>query len=73
MPALTAELVNIRLNNSVLFLREHDVIVTSDFWNAVVTYDVTPYEEVLNTLQGDVLVMKKAAEQSTYLGELRQM
>jgi uncharacterized membrane protein len=35
-----AEVVNSPLNHSVLFVKEKDVIFTSDYWNIIVNYNL---------------------------------
>jgi hypothetical protein len=35
-----AEVINSHLNNSVLFVKEKDMILTSDYWKTIVNYDL---------------------------------
>jgi hypothetical protein len=56
-----AEIINVRLNHSVIFLREPDVILSSDCWKAVISYDLTTYEEVINVLRTDLAAVKNVA------------
>jgi hypothetical protein len=68
-----AEIINVLLNQSVIFLREPDVILSSDCWNAVISYDLTTYEEVINVLRTDLAAVKTVAQHTTSVGETRHV
>jgi len=46
--------INTPLNQSVVFVRESDIILTSDTWNVLVKFDLGPYEEAIATLHEEV-------------------
>jgi hypothetical protein len=53
-----AEVVNSPLNNSVLFVKEKDLIFTSDYWKIIVNFDMMPYEDAVSTLREDLRELK---------------
>jgi hypothetical protein len=66
-----AEVVNSPLNHSVLFVKEKDVIFTSDYWKIIVNFDLMPYEDVVSTLREDLRELKEVSKRSLPIGELR--
>jgi hypothetical protein len=66
-----AEVVDSPLNNSVLFVKEKDLIFTGDYWMKIVNFDLMPYEDVVSTLREDVREPKEASKRSLPIGELR--
>jgi hypothetical protein len=54
-------------------MKDSDPTLTSDHWNAVTNFNLTPYAETVETLRTDLLSLKEAAERTTYLGELRHV
>jgi hypothetical protein len=66
-----AEVINSQLNHSVLFAKEKDLILTSDYWKIIVNFDLMPYEDVVTTLREDLRELKEASKRSLPIGELR--
>jgi hypothetical protein len=66
-----AEMVNSPLNHSVLFVKEKDVIFTSDYRKIIVNFDLMPYEGVVSTLREDLRELKEASQRSLPIGEIR--
>jgi hypothetical protein len=53
----------------VPFIREADIIFTSDHWKAVVKCNLSPYQEATGTLQADLMTVKEIPECTTPMGE----
>jgi hypothetical protein len=68
-----AEVTNTPLNHSVLFVRDKDVILTSDYWRVVVNFDLTEFEEAITKLHEDLTRVKELARRTKPIGELRQV
>jgi len=45
-----AEVTNTPLNHSVVFVKEKDMFLTSDYWRIVVNFNLTAYEDAPSTL-----------------------
>ena len=61
------------LNQSVIFLRDRDVILSSDVWQVALNLNLSAYEDVLATLKSDWEIISKHQGDSTSLSELRQV
>ena len=70
---MNGERVNEPLNQSVIFTREFDLVVTSDTWNVVIQFDLNSYEESITTLHEDMSEIQNATSQSTQLEEVRRV
>jgi hypothetical protein len=46
--------INKPLNQSVIFVKECDVALTSDTWNVVVHFNLTPYDQSIATVHKDL-------------------
>jgi hypothetical protein len=66
-----AEVINTPLNHRVLFVKEKDMIFTSDYWKIIVNFDLMPYEGVTTTLREDLRELKEATRRTLPIGELR--
>jgi hypothetical protein len=55
------------------FVRDKDVILTSDYWRVVVNFDLTAFEEAIKTLHEDLTRVKALARRTKPIGELRQV
>jgi hypothetical protein len=66
-----AEVINTPLNRSVLFVKEKDLILISDYWKIIVNFDLMPYEDVTTTLRKDLRELKEASKRSLPIGVLR--
>jgi hypothetical protein len=49
-----AQVINKPLNQSVIFVNECDVALTSDSWKVVVHFNHTPYDQAIATLHEDL-------------------
>jgi hypothetical protein len=66
-----AEVIYSPLNHSVLFVKEKDLILTSDYWMIIVNFDLLPDEDVITTLREELREMKEATRRTLPIGELR--
>jgi len=70
---LGGDVINTPLNQSVVFVKQQDVILTNDYWRIIVHYDFAEFEEAITTLHEDLTRVKGSAKQVTSIAELRQM
>jgi mannitol-specific phosphotransferase system IIBC component len=70
---VAAELLIQPLEQSVIFLKERDVILTNDLWRVVVNLDIEPYEEVITTIKEDLKKVEGQKQEFTCTAELRQI
>jgi hypothetical protein len=56
-------MINMPVNNSVMFVREGDVIVSSDLWKAVLSFEVTTYHDTVKGLKSDPICSQEISEQ----------
>ena len=61
------------LNSSVVFLKETDVVLTSDEWRIMVNIDLGAYEEVASTIKADLLAIQQQKKEFTPVSELKQI
>jgi hypothetical protein len=59
-------------NNSVLFLKEKDVILTNDRWRVAIDLDTSRYEDVISSIRSQLMVVSKQKE-FTPISELKQI
>ena len=69
----TTAIVNSPLNHSVVFIREAELVLTSDHWRVIVNFDLSAYEEAITVLREDLTRVEEIANHSTPIGELRQV
>ena len=53
-PGSRPEVINQPLNHSVIFLKECDLVLTSDTWDVLVKFDLSPYEEAIAILHDEL-------------------
>jgi hypothetical protein len=56
---VAAELYIQAANRSVIFLKERDLVLTSDYWRIAIDVNVEPYEEAILTIKEDSLTAEK--------------
>ena len=61
------------INNSVLFLKEKDVILTNDHWRVAIDLDTSKYEDVISSIRSDLMVVSKQQKEFTPISELKQI
>jgi len=54
MCTIGAEVINTPLNQSVVFVKAKDVVLTSDYWRIIVNFDLSAYEDATTTLREDL-------------------
>jgi hypothetical protein len=60
-------------NNSVLLLKEKDVILTNDHWRLDIDLDTSRYEDVISSTRSDLLIVSKQQKEFTPISELKQI
>lgn len=68
----TGELIQ-PLNHSVVFLKEKEVILTSDIWCVAIDLGTGTYEEVISAIHGDLLLVERQRKEFTSISELKQI
>ena len=66
---LLAELSIQPLNNSVIILKQNDVIVTDDAWRIAVDNDVNVFEDALSTIKTDSHLIGSQKQEFTPISE----
>jgi len=61
------------VNNSVIFLKEKDVILTNDHWRVAIDLDTSRYEDVISSIRSDLMVVSKQQKEFTPMSELKQI
>jgi len=59
--------------DSVLFLKEKDVILTNDTWRVAIDLDTSRYEYVISSIRSDLMVVNKQQKEFTPISELKQI
>ena len=73
MRMVGAEVINTRLNHSVVFVKDKNVLLTSDYWRIVVNFDLTAYQDATSILRKDLSRMEESDKRTVPTGELRQV
>jgi hypothetical protein len=68
-----AAVINEPLNNSVMFIKEGGFILSGDLWEAVLSFELTPYKDAVTGLNSDLHIAKEVAKRTAPLVELRQI
>ena len=68
-----ASIVNQPVNQSVIFTRECDLILTSDSWTVVIQLDLNPYEEAITILHKEVGEIQNVTTQSMHFDEVQRI
>jgi len=70
--SVAADLLVEPINRSVVFLRDRDIVLSGDAWHVAIDLNTDAYEDVLSTIQGDLILVDKQKQEFTSLSELRQ-
>ena len=73
MILILAELSIHSLNNSVIKLKQKDIVVTNDAGPIAVDTDVTVFEETLSTINADLLLIESQKQEFTPISEIEQI
>jgi len=71
--AVTAESFIQHLIHSVLFLKDRDIVLSSDAWHVALGLNVSTYEDVLSTIKSDLSIILLNKQDFTPISELRQV
>jgi hypothetical protein len=71
---VTADEIDVTtLTQSVVFIKETELLLISDHWNVLINFNLTPCVATVKAVQADVLVLKEMADKTAFLGELRHV
>lgn len=70
---IVAELCIQPLNHSVVFLKERDIILSSDAWRIAIDLGVSDYEEAISTIRTDLRQIEGQRSEFAPLSELKQV
>jgi len=66
---LVAEVTNSPLDNTLPFVKDKDVILTTDYWRIVVNFDLSAYKDA-TTLRKDLSGVLDMGRHTAPIGEL---
>ena len=61
------------LNHSVAFLKERDIILSSDTWRVALDHHINPYEETISAIRSDVQTIEEHRKEFAPVSELKQI
>ena len=61
------------LNSSVVFVKETEVVFTSDIWRVVLNIDLSTYHEVISTVRADLFSVEQLKKEFTPIAELNPL
>jgi len=61
------------LNNSVLFLKVADIVLSSDDWRIAVVCDISGYYDTVSAIKTDLLTVERQRKEVTSVVELQQI
>jgi len=67
---ITAETVVKPVNRSVIFLNEREVVLSNEFWQIAIDVTMTPYEDALSVIKGDLLEIREHRQEFTSISEI---
>ena len=70
---ITAETVGQPVNQSVIFLKERDVSLSTGIWQVAIDIIMMPYEDALSIIKGDLLEIREHKQEFTSISELSQI
>jgi hypothetical protein len=68
-----AEIDFTALTQSVVFIKETELLLISDHWNAVINFNVPFCVTTVETIKADLLVLKEVADSTASVGVLRHV
>ena len=66
-------MVNVPLNQSVIFLKQGDLVLTSDTWTVLIQYDLNPYDEALAVLHEELNEIHNVTRPSLQFEEVQRI
>jgi hypothetical protein len=58
-------------NRSVVFLKEREIILTSETWRVAIDISIVPYEDAISIIKEHLLVIEKHKQEFTPISELK--
>jgi hypothetical protein len=68
-----ADVANQPLNQSVIFLKDGELILTSDTWNVIVQFDLNPFEEAVAVLHEELTDIHNITNRSLQFDEVKRV
>ena len=57
----------------MVFVKHKDVVLTSDYWQIIVNFDLSTYKDATTILREDLFRVKEITKHTAPIGELRQL
>ena len=67
-----AEIINTPINNSVIFIKKADIVLTNDNWKVVVHFKLTPFERAIEILLADMEDVEVVTHRTSLIDEVLQ-
>jgi len=61
------------LNHTIVFLKETEIVFTSDMWHIALNTDLSTYHEIISTIRTDLLSVEEQKKEFTPISELKQI
>ena len=61
------------LNHTIVFLKETEIVFTSDMWHIALNTDLSTYHEIISTIRTDLLSVEQQKKEFTPISELKQI
>ena len=61
------------LHQTVFFLKETDIVLTSDEWRIALNIDLSTYHDIIATVKSDLLLVEQQKQAFTPVTELQQV
>ena len=61
------------LNHTVVFLKETEIVFTSDTWRIALNIDLSMYHEIISTIRTDLFSVEQRKKEFTPIFELKQI
>jgi len=61
------------LNQSVLFVKEIDILFTSDTWRVVTEINLSAYHDTISVIKSDLMTIEQQKQDFTPIAELKQI
>jgi hypothetical protein len=59
------------LNHAVLFMKETDIVLTSDEWRIALNVKLSTYHDIIATIKSDLLLIEQQKQAFTPVSELQ--
>jgi hypothetical protein len=70
---MAAEIIHRPQNNSVMFVKQSDIVVTSDYWKVIINFDLSPYEIAINMVRNQLTELTNTTRYPSQVVEVQQI